>query len=90
MVTLKGTQNFSEFELHARAILGLPVKEISLIQNGASWLFYHKKTQLILQLLLVLKVSQITNTDVRILESSYINRRMGVALLWTRAGRKID
>ena len=36
MVTLAGTQNFSEFELHARAILGLPIKEISLIQNGAS------------------------------------------------------
>jgi len=36
MVTLAGTQNFSEFELHARAILGLPVLDISLIRNGAS------------------------------------------------------
>lgn len=36
MVTLAGTQNFSEFELHARAVLGLPVAEIKHIRNGAS------------------------------------------------------
>lgn len=36
MVTLAGTQNFSEFELHARAILGIPVPEITLHRNGAS------------------------------------------------------
>lgn len=36
MVTLANTQNFSEFELHARAILGLPIPEISLLQNAAS------------------------------------------------------
>jgi phosphoribosylglycinamide formyltransferase 2 len=36
MVTLAGTQNFTEFELHARAILGIPVSDIPLIRNGAS------------------------------------------------------
>ena len=36
MVTLAGTQNYSEFELHARAILGIPIIEIPLIRNGAS------------------------------------------------------
>lgn len=36
MVTLAGTQNFNEFELHARAILGLPIPEIVLLNNGAS------------------------------------------------------
>ena len=36
MVTLGGTQNFSEFELHARAILGLPVMESQHLRNGAS------------------------------------------------------
>ena len=36
MVTLAGTQNYSEFELHARAILEIPVMEIPLIRNGAS------------------------------------------------------
>ena len=36
MVTLAGTQNFSEFELHARAVLGLPIPEVQLLRNGAS------------------------------------------------------
>lgn len=36
MVTLGHTQNFSEFELHARAILGLPVDAIEHLRNGAS------------------------------------------------------
>ncbi len=36
MVTLGGTQNLSEFELHARAILGLPIPEITLERAGAS------------------------------------------------------
>lgn len=36
MVTLAGTQNYSEFELHLRAIIGLPIKEITLERSGAS------------------------------------------------------
>lgn len=36
MVTLAGTQNLSEFELHARAILGLPIPSIELLKAGAS------------------------------------------------------
>ena len=36
MVTLAGTQNFSEFELHARAVLGLFIPEVTLLRNGAS------------------------------------------------------
>ncbi len=36
MVTLANTQNFNEFELHARAILGLPIPEITLEHVGAS------------------------------------------------------
>lgn len=36
MVTLAGTQNLSEFELHARAILGILVSEVKLERNGAS------------------------------------------------------
>ena len=36
MVTLAGTQNFSEFELHLRAILGIPIQEITLERSGAS------------------------------------------------------
>lgn len=36
MVTLAGTQNLSEFELHCRAILGLPIPGIELRGAGAS------------------------------------------------------
>jgi phosphoribosylglycinamide formyltransferase 2 len=48
LVTLAGTQNFSEFELHARAVLGLPIPEIKLIRNGASSVILasHESTEL--------------------------------------------
>ena len=85
MVTLSGTQNFSEFELHARAILGLPIKEISLIQNGASSVILSQHSSSDTPTFTGLeKVSQITNTDVRIFgkPSSRVNRRMGVALAY--------
>ncbi|MBS1904266.1 MAG: formate-dependent phosphoribosylglycinamide formyltransferase [Bacteroidetes bacterium] len=36
MVTLGGTQNLSEFELHCRAVLGFPIPEITLERAGAS------------------------------------------------------
>ncbi len=36
MVTLAGTQNFNEFELHLRAVLGLPVPCIKQLRIGAS------------------------------------------------------
>ncbi len=36
MVTLAGTQNFNEFELHLRAVLGLPIPQITLERIGAS------------------------------------------------------
>lgn len=36
MVTLAGTQNLNEFELHARALLGLPVPQIELLKSGVS------------------------------------------------------
>ena len=36
MVTLAGTQNLTQFELHARTILGIPVLDIPLVRNGAS------------------------------------------------------
>ena len=36
MVTMSGSQNFTEFELHARAVLGLPIPAITLERAGAS------------------------------------------------------
>lgn len=36
MVTLAGTQNLNEFELHLRAVLGLPIPNIKLERMGVS------------------------------------------------------
>lgn len=36
MVTLAGTTTFSEFELHARAVLGYPIPSVQLERSGAS------------------------------------------------------
>ncbi|MEN8956861.1 MAG: formate-dependent phosphoribosylglycinamide formyltransferase, partial [Flavobacteriales bacterium] len=36
MVTLANTQNYNEFELHFRAILGIPIPEIKQLQAGVS------------------------------------------------------
>ena len=36
MVTLAGTQNLNEFELHLRAVLGLPIPNIKQERIGAS------------------------------------------------------
>lgn len=36
MVTLAGTQNFNEFELHLRTVLGLPIPGITLEKAGVS------------------------------------------------------
>ena len=36
MVTLAGTQNFNEFELHLRAVLGLPIPCVKQLAIGAS------------------------------------------------------
>ena len=36
MVTLCQTQNLNQFELHARAVLGLPIPQIEFLRSGAS------------------------------------------------------
>ena len=36
MVTLAGTQNLNEFELHLRAVLGLPIPAVTFERLGAS------------------------------------------------------
>jgi len=37
MVTMAHTQTFSEFELHCRTVLGLPIPELKLEKTGASF-----------------------------------------------------
>jgi phosphoribosylglycinamide formyltransferase 2 len=83
MVTLAGTQNLNEFELHARAILGLPISEIHQIQNGASAVILADQTSPTAPSFLGLDhVLKDPNTEVRIFgkPSTRPYRRMAVAL----------
>ncbi len=87
MVTM-ATQAQNEFELHARAILGLPV-DTSLREPGASAVIYgglDKKGIAFTGLEEALRISQ---TDLRLFgkPESFTKRRMGVALAY---GDSID
>ena len=83
MVTLGNTQNLSEFELHARAILGIPIKEITLEKNGASAVILASKENNSLPVFSGLeKAAVMPNTDFKIFgkPSTRPYRRMAVAL----------
>ena len=82
MVTLANTQNFSEFELHARAILGIPILEIPLLKNGASAVILADKNNDNPVFSGLEKAAEFKNTDYKIFgkPSSRPFRRMGVAL----------
>ena len=85
MVTLSGTQNFNEFELHARAILGIPVLDISLIRNGASAVILAEKESSNFPNITGLKdAANINNTDVKVFGKPNTRkyRRMAVALAY--------
>jgi len=83
MVTLAGTQNFSEFELHARAILGLPIPHIYLEKAGVSAVILADKTAAHFTIKGMDKALEEPNTDVRIFGKPTTRpyRRMGVALV---------
>lgn len=84
MVTMSGSQNLNEFELHCRAVLGLPIPEITCEKMGASavilspivkeegWPEYEG----------IEKVCEASNTDLRIFgkKATRLNRRLGVVL----------
>ena len=83
MVTLAGTQIFSQFELHARAILGIPVTEIKLLKNVASAVILANEKNNSYPKIQGLEMSGIfSNTEVRIFGKPNTKkyRRMGVAL----------
>jgi phosphoribosylglycinamide formyltransferase 2 len=83
MVTLAGTQNFSEFELHARAILGLPIPHIYLERSGASAVVLATKTAEHFTITGMDKALEELNTDIRIFGKPTTRpyRRMAIALV---------
>ena len=83
MVTLGNTQNFSEFELHARAILEIPIHEITLEKNGASAVILATSENTNFPIFSGLEQAAILpNTDFKIFgkPSTRLHRRMAVAL----------
>jgi phosphoribosylglycinamide formyltransferase 2 len=83
MVTLAGTQNFNEFELHVRAILGIPIPSIQLLKAGCSAVILAKaESNLIPQYQGLNEALQIENSDIKIFgkPTTRLHRRMGVAL----------
>src|SRR6476660_1151006 len=83
MVTLAGTQNFNEFELHLRAILGLPIFEIKLEKVGASAVILATENLQHPTFSGIENVAGLQNTDFRIFgkPTSRPYRRMGVTLV---------
>jgi len=83
MVTLAGTQNFNEFELHLRAILSLPIFEITLEKAGASAVILASENSENPSFTGIEKIAALSKTDFRIFgkPSSRPYRRMGVALV---------
>ena len=85
MVTLANTQNYNEFELHARAILGIPVPEINLLKNGASAVILaNSEKSDFPQITGTEKAALIENSDFKIFgkPSTRKYRRMAVALAY--------
>jgi phosphoribosylglycinamide formyltransferase 2 len=85
MVTLAGSQNFSEFELHARAVLGLPIPEITLERAAASAVILaNSENSKKPEYSGVEKACAYSNSDIRIFgkPSTRKYRRMAVALAW--------
>jgi phosphoribosylglycinamide formyltransferase 2 len=92
MVTLAGTQNFSEFELHARAVLGLPIPEITLERAGASAVILAAYDGSEPQYSGLEKAMQYTKSDIRIFGKPFTRpyRRMAVALAYDEPGSNVD
>ncbi|GAA1471564.1 formate-dependent phosphoribosylglycinamide formyltransferase [Corynebacterium felinum] len=80
MVTM-ASQRFSEFELHARAILGLPI-DVTLTSPGASAVIYGGCESAAVRFGGLSQALAVPETDVRLFgkPNAHMRRRMGVAL----------
>ena len=92
MVTLAGTQNLSEFELHCRAVLGLPIPEITQEKSGASAVILSEVETHNPRYDGMEKVCAATNTYLRIFgkPEAHVGRRMGVVVCYDKLGTDLD
>jgi phosphoribosylglycinamide formyltransferase 2 len=92
MVTLAGTQNLSEFELHCRAVLGLPIPEITQEQSGASAVILSGIETEHPDYKGIEDVCAAPRTYLRIFGKpvAHVNRRMGVVVCYDKLGTPLD
>ncbi|PKA06094.1 phosphoribosylglycinamide formyltransferase 2 [Leptospira ellisii] len=92
MVTLAGTQNFNEFELHLRAILGIPISEITLERKGASAVILSSTDGKIPEVTGLDVAAGMPESDFRIFGKPVTRpyRRMGVALAYSGKSEDIS
>ncbi|MEW9698792.1 formate-dependent phosphoribosylglycinamide formyltransferase [Paenibacillus sp. SI8] len=88
MVTM-ATQDLSEFALHARAILGLPITGIRLLTPGASYTLKADREHLAYTITGLEEALSVPNTQVRLFgkPETKVGRRMAVAL---SSGENVD
>lgn len=93
MVTLAGTQNLNEFELHARAVLGLPIPEITLERHGANAVVLFKNDEIKTPIYGGLdKAVSSPKSDIKIFGKPTTRqyRRMGIGIAYDSIGTSID
>ena len=93
MVTLAGTQNLNEFELHLRAVLGLPIPNIKQERMGASAVILSPiASQERPNYRGMEAVTEAEDTYLRIFgkPTTRVNRRMGVVLCYAPLGSDLD
>lgn len=93
MVTLAGTQNLNEFELHLRAVLGIPIPAITFERLGASAVILSPvATQTPHYEGVEEAVADNPRTDIRIFGKpvARVNRRMGVVVGYEPLGSDLD
>lgn len=83
MVTLAGTQNFNEFELHLRAVLGLPIPCIKQLRYGASHVILSPIASQEPPRYRGLEATCVEDADLRIFGKPFtrLGRRMGVVVV---------
>lgn len=92
MVTLAGTQNLSEFELHCRAVLGLPIPEITQEKIGASAVILSEIETENPDYTGLEEVTAETSTYLRVFGKpvAHVGRRMGVVVSYAPVGSDLD
>lgn len=93
MVTLAGTQNFTEFELHARAVLGMPIVEITQERYGANAVILSEIEEEKAPIYSGFEAAgKYDKSDIRIFGKPVCRmyRRMGIAFVYDQNGSDMD